>query len=257
MAAHVAAHVEVEGVLRNFVKLATQGSVVDWKEVYFVEAVQLRVAATGVERSLVGEDGPTPAAQGSTLEVIDISIDGAAMAFALLAGERKVSLCLLKVGQVWRTIVEMWSEDEGTFATADFVGACAGATKYLSSNRAGDPAGMAAVFNPVARLTFTTGEDLTVISQEEFCKMVASRFTNPKHAPYAHLREDPRVMAHDSIYSVQFVGPTTAVVKLTVAFPPVLYYDLLFFALLPTTKTWCIIAKSSVHVPFLEDERAP
>ncbi|KAJ8611431.1 hypothetical protein CTAYLR_009014 [Chrysophaeum taylorii] len=253
-----AALLGLQGVLAQFAKMGEP-----WQTVYFKEAVQLEISGAGaVTKREVGTEGPK--ALEASLELKEVSVEEDAMAYARFnASSLTVCLCLLKVNEAWRVIAEMRSpaaEVETAFNCTDFIGVCGGATKYVTTNRAGSAEGMAGVFDEVSRLSFSTGDDLRVVSRQDFCQMVAGRWNNPIHAPYAHLKDDPRLPAHDSINSIQFVGPATAVVKLAVAFPPVLYTDLLFFALLPTgtsgARTWRIVAKSSVSVPFLADEAA-
>lgn len=251
-------HGEILHVLTKFAALATQSEDCSaWSEVYFDEAVHLRISAGGMVKRQLATEGLKAGTYRSTPELIDVSTEGSSMAHAMFCNATvNICLCLLKVGEVWRVIVEMVSEkvEDRAFTSADFDGVCGGAAKYLASNRAGDAVGMAAVFSDVSRLTFSTGDELVVVSQAEFCQMVADRWKNPKHAAYAHLKDDSRVAARDSIYSIKFAGASAAVVKLTVAFPPVLYTDLLFFAKRSESSTWCIVAKSSVNVPFLDNE---
>jgi len=252
------AHAEVLEVLVKYGGLAAQAESCPWQEVYYEQGVQLWVSPDGsVRRDAVSStEGPKAASPGSGLDLIDLSIDDT-MACAIFEGPTSsVSLSLLRAGGSWRVIAELVCADRGraAFAADDFAAVCGGAQTYLSTNRAGDAAGMATVFDEVSRLTFSTGAELAVFSQTEFCDMVRTRWATPKHAPYAHLKDDPRLAARDSIFFVKFLAPNAAVVKLAVGFPPVLYTDLLFFA--HTAGSWKIVAKSSVNLPFLAAEAA-
>ena len=120
---------------------------------------------------------------------------------------------------------------------------------------------MSKVFHPSCRLTYTGADGTIVIkSQEEFLAMVGDRYNTPMHAPYAHLRDDPRAAAGDTLLSITFATPDLAMVVLKVGHPPCLWTDLLTCArtrppgLPPGRGHWWIVAKSSCKEPLLEDE---
>lgn len=77
-------------------------------------------------------------------------------------------------------------------------------------------------------------------------------YTLPMHAPYAHLRDDPRVAAEDSLLSVTFATPDVCMVVLKVGHPPMLWTDVLTCA--RVAEKWWIVAKSSCSEPLLADE---
>mmetsp|Transcript_22877 Transcript_22877/g.50008 ORF Transcript_22877/g.50008 Transcript_22877/m.50008 type:complete len:295 (+) Transcript_22877:133-1017(+) len=135
------------------------------------------------------------------------------------------------------------------------------ATTYMRSNREADADGMAGVFHAASRLTFLANSDLVIVPANDFIARVRDRWSVPMHAPYQHLRDDPRTSAHDSLLSIDLVDRDLAVVTLKVGFPPVLYTDILTFARLPTCQDaqgascqFWIIAKSSINVPHLANE---
>ena len=137
---------------------------------------------------------------------------------------------------------------------ADFaaVAACCW-DEYGGANRACDVDRMSKVFHLMCRLTYTGGDGKVVIkSQDEFLAMVGDRYKMPMHAPYAHLRDDPRAAAGDTLLSITFATPDLAMVVLKVGHPPCLWTDLLTCARLG--GQWWIVAKSSCKEPLLEDE---
>ena len=83
--------------------------------------------------------------------------------------------------------------------------------------------------------------------------MVVERYSLPLHQPYAHLRDDPRVAAEDSLLSVSFAAPDLCMVVLKVGHPPMLWTDVLTCAR-PAGGRWWIVAKSSCSEPLLADE---
>ena len=128
--------------------------------------------------------------------------------------------------------------------------------EYGGANRACDAERMSNVFHTACRLTYTGADGTIVIkSQEEFLAMVGDRYNTPLHAPYAHLRDDPRAAAGDTLLSITFATPKLAMVVLKVGHPPCLWTDLLTCARLH--GKWWIVAKSSCKEPLLEDEARP
>ena len=105
---------------------------------------------------------------------------------------------------------------------------------------------MAKVFHPKCRLTYTGGDGKVVIkSQDEFLAMVRDRYSTPMHAPYAHLRDDPRAAAGDTLLSITFATPDLAMVVLKVGHPPCLWTDLLTCARIG--GQWWIVAEVVVQ----------
>mmetsp|Transcript_19193 Transcript_19193/g.24905 ORF Transcript_19193/g.24905 Transcript_19193/m.24905 type:complete len:275 (-) Transcript_19193:167-991(-) len=143
--------------------------------------------------------------------------------------------------------------------SSDLAGVAAGADAYSAANLNANKEAMEKVFTQYSRLTFATDQGLTVIPANDFHNMVDNRWSSPKHAPYVHLQFDPRAAKVGAIQSISLASPRLALVKLRVAFAPVCYTDLLTFAKFSDSITggdlpWRIIAKSSIHVPFLENE---
>ena len=113
---------------------------------------------------------------------------------------------------------------------------------------------MAEVFHPRCRLTYTGADGAVVIkSQAEFVRMVSERYTTPMHAPYAHLRDDPRVAAQYTLLGATFATPDVCMVVLKMGHPPMLWTDVLTVGRLGGGRWW-ILAKSSCSEPLLEDE---
>ena len=128
---------------------------------------------------------------------------------------------------------------------------------YRQANRSCDGAAMARSFHPTSRLTFVDGstETLIIKDQGSFCEMVEHRYSKDVaslHQPYAHLREDPRIAAKDSLLAVDFATSSTAMVVLTVGHPPFLWTDLLTCAKI-AENNWQIVHKSSCSDSFFVD----
>ena len=136
-------------------------------------------------------------------------------------------LTLLKESGAWIVISDVSSAAVGSCTPEDMAAAVKACwVEYCGANRTCDGPRMAEVFHPVCRLTYT-GQDgaLVLKPQDEFVKMVADRYTLPLHAPYAHLRDDPRVAAADSLLSTSFAAPDVCMVVLKVGHPPMLWTD--------------------------------
>jgi hypothetical protein len=127
---------------------------------------------------------------------------------------------------------------------------------YCKANRTLDGDKMAQVFHPLCRLMFVGGEQSIVsFSQEQFCSMVTNRYTLDLHKKYAHLQDDPRASAGDTMLGVIFISPQLACVTLKVGHPPCLWTDLFTVARLAGDKNkWWIVHKSSTHEKLLADE---
>ena len=91
--------------------------------------------------------------------------------------------------------------------------------------------------------------DVVIKTQSDFLAMVGDRYSAPMHAPYAHLRDDPRAAAGDTLLSINFATPDLATVVLKVGHPPCLWTDLLTCARFG--GQWWIVAKSSCKEPLL------
>ena len=163
-------------------------------------------------------------------------------------------LTLLLDKGAWIVISAVSSRTVGPSTPADMaavVKACW--EEYCGANRACDGDRMAEVFHRRCRLTYTGPDGALVIKpQDAFVQMVSERYTMPIHAPYAHLRDDPRVAAEDSLLSVSFAAPDLCMVMLKVGHPPMLWTDVLTCARLG--QRWYIVAKSSCSEPLLADE---
>ncbi|KAL3911688.1 MAG: hypothetical protein SGPRY_008600 [Prymnesium sp.] len=129
---------------------------------------------------------------------------------------------------------------------------------YFAAGRACDDMAMSKVFHPYSRLTFMDGEgNLSETDSAGFCAMVKSRWSSPKHSPWAHMKDDPKARSEDTLVSIDFAGINVARVTLKIGYPPCLYHDVLL--LLRVTKPingragWWIVAKSSANVPFLTE----
>ena len=164
-------------------------------------------------------------------------------------------LTLLQHAGEWVVIAAVTAATKSSLVTpADFAAVAAACwDEYGGANRACDADRMAKVFHPQCRLTYTGSDGAVVIkSQQEFLAMVRDRYSTPMHAPYAHLRDDPRAAAGDTLLSITFATPDLAMVVLKVGHPPCLWTDLLTCARIGTK--WWIVAKSSCKEPLLEDE---
>jgi hypothetical protein len=54
-----------------------------------------------------------------------------------------------------------------------------------------------------------------------------ARWSADPYTPYAHLRNDPRISAADTLVAIDFGGPDVAMVTLDIGYPPCLYHDVL------------------------------
>ena len=151
---------------------------------------------------------------------------------------------------------------------ADFAEAAAAVWDgYVSAGRACSSADMARFFHPACNLTFATPSEplgtggLAIISSDDFCAHVGTRWSSAKHARYAHLQDDPRASAQDCLLSLDFAGPGVARATLLIGYPPFLYHDVLLLLRLSAPvhgrAGWWIVAKSSSSTPLLADEAAP
>jgi len=141
---------------------------------------------------------------------------------------------------------------------------------YIQAGRACDSAAMSAVFHPHCNLTFASADGVAVIGCADFCTHVGARWTNPKHQAWAHLKDDPRASAADTLLSVDFASSRAARVTLRVGYPPFLYHDVLLLLKashpeqsvplpgVPASERsgWWLVAKSSANTPFLVEEAA-
>ena len=162
-------------------------------------------------------------------------------------------LTLLLDKGAWMVICAVTSCTAGSSTPADMAAVAKVCWEYCGANRACDGDRMAQVFHRRCRLTYTGGDGTLVIKpQDAFLQMVSERYSTPMHAPYAHLRDDPRVASADSLLSVTFAAPDLCMVRLKVGHPPVLWTDVLTCARLG--GRWWIVAKSSCSEPLLADE---
>ena len=133
---------------------------------------------------------------------------------------------------------------------------------YVAAGRAYDSVEMGKVFHPDCRLTFAADDTITIVSSNEFCRVVEKRWSMDAHAPFAHLKNDPRISSADSLVSVDFAGPNVAMVMINIGYPPFLYHDVLLLLRLSqpvseregSSAGWWIVAKSSDHEPWMENE---
>jgi hypothetical protein len=137
---------------------------------------------------------------------------------------------------------------------------------YVAAGRACDAVAMGKVFHPVSNLAYADAEgNVAVISSDDFCSRVAMRWSNEVHEPYAHLMNDPRIAAADTLLSVDFASPNVAMVSLNIGYPPFLYDDVLLLMRLSqsvperpdSNAGWWIVAKSSDNTPWMTDESKP
>jgi len=165
-------------------------------------------------------------------------------------------LTLLVDHGLWVVISAVSSSTQGAVTPADMAAACNACSEYCGANRACDGPRMENVFHPLCRLTYSGPEDSVVVkSQPVFVQMVNDRYSTPMHAPYAHLRDDPRVAAEDTMIGVTFAAPDVCMVMLKVGHPPMLWTDVLTCARID--GNWWIVAKSSCNEPLLKDEARP
>ena len=162
-------------------------------------------------------------------------------------------LTLLMDKGVWIVISAVTSRTAGSSTPADMAAVVEACWEYCGANRACDGDRMAEVFHRRCRLTYTGPDGALVVKpQDAFVQMVSDRYSTPMHAPYAHLRDDPRVAAEDSLLSVSFAAPDLCMVTLKVGHPPMLLTDVLTCARLG--ERWWIVAKSSCSEPLLAEE---
>lgn len=159
-------------------------------------------------------------------------------------------------GKLDRSRPPVTADDLATAAKAVWDG-------YIRAGRDCDGDAMAKIFHPVSRLTFCSNNDerkVVVVESKNFCERVAHRWNLPDHAPYAHLHQDGRDALGDQLIGVDFCDdPNVAMVMLRVGFPPFLYTDVLSLLRVignddDGPPRWWIVAKSSVHEPFLAEE---
>lgn len=127
---------------------------------------------------------------------------------------------------------------------------------YCAANRACDgPKMLRDAFHATCRLTFCDDAAGTVQIKDApaFAEMVASRYeaAGSMHAPYRHLKDDPRVSAEDALLAIDFCAPDCCLVVLKVGHPPCLWTDLLTCACID--GAWWIVHKSSCHEKFLTE----
>ena len=175
-------------------------------------------------------------------------------------------------GGEWRVISKIYSSAPLDAATDnkllphDFADVAAavwdGPFGYAMANRARDAAAMAKVFHPFCNLTFATPGGVVVVDCKSFLDRVANRWSVDVHAPYAHLKDDPRAASADTLVSMDFIGPSACRVVLKVGFPPFLYTDVLLLLKLGAAcgegreeGGWWIVAKSSGNVPFMAEDK--
>ena len=221
-------------------------------------ATQQDAVALGVASGELVDNLGTGSAKGQVLNVLVLKAGTCAVARVEWANSAAGWLTLLIEGDKWVVISAVASDAfAGPFKVLpDDMLAVSRACwdEYGGANRACDGARMAEVFHPKCRLTYTGPDGAVVIKpQEAFCSMVTDRYTLPLHSPYAHLREDPRVSAQDTLLSVTFAAPDLAMVVLKVGHPPMLWTDVLTCARLANGKWW-IVAKSSCSEPLLKEE---
>ena len=136
---------------------------------------------------------------------------------------------------------------------------------YRGAGRAGDALAMRRVFHPRCNLTFAKPDGVMLINCDDFCETnVGARWEMEMHRPYAHLKDDPRAAASDSLLALDFAGPGVCRAILRVGYPPFLYTDVLLLLKqdqqqqqqqrLESAGGWWIVAKSSGNVPFLKEE---
>jgi Putative lumazine-binding len=126
---------------------------------------------------------------------------------------------------------------------------------YCAANRACDGAKMLReAFHSTCRLTYCDGAQegtVQIKDANEFATRVTTRYEGGMHAPFQHLKDDPRVSAEDSLIAVDFCAPDCCMVVLKVGHPPCLWTDLL--TCMYIDGTWWIVHKSSCHEKFLTD----
>ena len=131
---------------------------------------------------------------------------------------------------------------------------------YAAAGRVCDGGKMARFFHPACNLTFALPDGVVVVPSADFCERVAARWSMELHRPWAHLRDDPRAAACDSLVSVDFAGPGVCRAVLRIGYPPFLYTDVLLLLRLGAEcegrpgGSWWIVAKSSGNVPLLREE---
>ena len=235
--------------------MSTESSVRDAAEAYLAGAVPLPTLAFGI--GAFGDDELNPwipgRERGRVVSVLVLHAGNTAVAHVrwdTYAGW----LTLLMDKGAWIVISAVTSTTAGSSTPADMaavVKACW--EEYCGANRTCDGERMAEVFHRRCRLTYTGPDGALVIKPHDaFVQMVSERYTTPMHAPYAHLRDDPRVAAEDSLLSVSFAAPDLCMVMLKVGHPPMLWTDVLTCARLG--ERWWIVAKSSCSEPLLADE---
>lgn len=126
---------------------------------------------------------------------------------------------------------------------------------YCAANRARDGAKMLReAFHSTCRLTYCDYAQRSTVQikdANEFATRVTTRYESGVHAPFQHLKDDPRVSAKDSLIAIEFCSPDCCMVTLKVGHPPCLWTDLL--TCMYIDGTWWIVHKSSCHEKFLTD----
>lgn len=222
------------------------------------DAAHAEVAAFGVaDGEIIQSPSMGQAGSGSVESILVLQGGKTAVAQVRWADRAGWLTLLIDNGGVWVVISDVTAPVAGTFTiTPADMNAVNKACweEYGGANRACDGARMAQVFHPVCRLTYSGPDGAVVIKpQDVFIKMVSERYTTPLHSPYAHLRDDPRVGAHDTMLGVTFATPDVAMVVLKVGHPPMLWTDVLTCARLAGGRWW-IVAKSSSNEPLLANE---
>ena len=85
---------------------------------------------------------------------------------------------------------------------------------YVAAGRGCDAEAMARVFHPCCNLTYAGTDGVAVIGCDDFCAHVATRWDSDKHRAWAHLKNDPRASAQDTLLSCDFAGAGEAPAEL-------------------------------------------
>jgi len=212
----------------------------------------------------------TPIKDGHLLSQTHISSTCTCAKIRLVESSKVVTefVTMLKEGEVWKIISSVQSiatanapvrkiipSDFTDVSTAVWDG-------YVAAGRAYNSEEMGKVFHPECRLTFAADGAIMIISSNDFCKMVKDRWSMDSHIPFAHLKNDPRISSADTLISVDIVGTNVAMVTLKIGYPPFLYHDVLLLLRVSqpvsqrkgSSAGWWIVAKSSDHEPWMENE---
>ena len=188
------------------------------------ETVALEVSPSGELVSSVATTGGPEV--GRIVSVLVLHAGNTAVAQVEWGSKRAGWLTLLLELGEWIVISAVSSSTSAAKSTPEDMAAAVKACweEYGGANHACDGARMAEVFHPLCRLTFTGSDGSLVIkSQEAFVGMVSQRYTLPMHAPYAHLRGDPRIPAADELLSAHLATPDVCMVvmKVCTRAPPI------------------------------------